>query len=224
MRPGTSLAVSAAISRISGIPNSITSTVVRRLGETGLIPRGSRGQRLRRVNSLHCARVLLGVMWVDAGLRGNAFQAAAAVEKMEELRNDEDVFVAVGETAAEIERDFLIAKRGSFPEELAYPIECVRSNADDIRTRISAVVLAFDRNGFRGWVELAETAEYFGTPLSVRRIGGATCIVYERRRTPRLEGYTREARVEIGALEQIVRAWCEDAEHEEATPSTKGGT
>ncbi len=74
-----------AVSEVTDIPLSVVETIVRRLGESGRIPRGTRGRRPPDASSKDLAQTLIGVMGVADGIYGTSARVVQAVEQIGNL-------------------------------------------------------------------------------------------------------------------------------------------
>ena len=73
------------IGRIMGIQRSTVTTVTRRLGEAGRIPRGSRGRAASEFGGSDVAHILIGLMSVADGYEGTVARVVEAVDHLAAL-------------------------------------------------------------------------------------------------------------------------------------------
>ena len=71
--------IARQVSDIAGIPQSTVETIPRRLGEAGLVPRGTRGRRPSDIRAEDLARILIAVLSVADGIEGSAARCGQAV-------------------------------------------------------------------------------------------------------------------------------------------------
>jgi hypothetical protein len=127
------------ISRLGGIPASTLRTIARRLGESGLLPRGGRGTRLQRLSALDRARVMIGVMRVADGISGTAARVDLQVSQVEKLQTQGEIAFATDDSGAALERAILVVSPGSFLRQLE---SLIRRLGTDEMSQLVAVVAA----------------------------------------------------------------------------------
>jgi hypothetical protein len=197
------------ISRLGGIPASTLRTIARRLGESGLLPRGGRGTRLQRLSALDCARLIIGVMRVADGISGTAARVDLQVSEVEKLQTQGKTAFASDDSLAAVESAILVVSPGSFLRQVE---SLIRRLGTDEKARllgvVAAVGLTTGANRTWGWVEPRSGVEFVHEIVSRLDHESGTRIVFADGDVE-CSGFTREVRMTSEALCEIA-SLCRD--------------
>ncbi len=115
--------ITKSVSDITGFPQSTVDTVLRRLGEADLIPRGTRGRRPADLRSKDLARMLIALMSVADGIDGSAARVVQAVERISRLECGGSLKMALSDSFYDLEHPTLVVRRGSFLDQVTHLLE-----------------------------------------------------------------------------------------------------
>jgi hypothetical protein len=202
--------IAKEISRMAGIPDSTLRTVARRLGESGLLPRGGPGTKPHNATALDCTRMIIGAMSVADGISGTVARVDRQVSEVERLETTAKIHFASGDTAAAIEEAILVVSPGSFARQLE---SLIRRLGTDEKTQllevVAAVGLTMGANRTWGWVERRSGVELVHEgDLRLHHESGVSRIVFADGDID-CSGFTREVRMTSEALCKIA-SLCRD--------------
>ena len=198
--------ITRPVSEITGIPQSTVDTIVRRLGEAGRVPRGSRGRRPADLGSEDFAHILLGVFCVADGIGGSATRVAQEVDWVGRLKcggslewtPEDDLSIAT-----------LVVPGGSFLDQIAYLFDqCADPNTAPVFEEIVlAVGLSRSEAQTVGWVDVTGDGEVMkgGAVHCTITLGGVQRVFFGDIDPMSLRGMIREARMRIGTLAALAR-------------------
>jgi hypothetical protein len=194
--------IAKELGRISGIPASTLGTIARRLGESGLLPRGGRGSRLHQLTEQDCARLIIGAMKV-ADLAGSAARIDLQVSQVEGLQTPGEVYFAAGDSSAALKAAIPVVRPGSFLRQLESLIQ--RLGTDEkpqLLGLVAAVGLTTGANRTWGWVEPRSGVEFVhGVNVRLYYVSGVTRIAFGEHIDS--SDFTREVRMTSEALAEI---------------------
>ncbi len=150
-----------SIGRIMGIQRSTVTTVTRRLGEAGRIPRGSRGHAAPEFGARDMAQVLIGLMSVADGYEGIVTRVVGAVDHIGTLKCTGSLSRAEGDSLEERDNALVVVPGGSFLDQLTYMLDECRDDRTAARFTdfVSAIGLTFHREGNYAWLETTGRGE-----------------------------------------------------------------
>lgn len=196
-----------SVSKVTGVPQSTVRTIVRRLGESGLVPRGTRGRQPSDVSSEDIARILLGVMSVTDGIAGTSARVVQAVEQIGSLECRGSLRMALTDAIYALDHPILVVRQGSFLDQLTHLIECCAGpdTTSDLLALVGSVGLTFGRGGTHGWTELRNAEAEFpeGDLRFGPSIGDLRRVNFGDADPATLGGMTREVRLSIDALAEL---------------------
>ena len=190
------------------VPKSTVDTIMRRLGEDGLLPRGSRGRAPAELGAGHLAHVLVGLMSIGDGIGGAATRAYTATLKIGENRCEGGIEVPRDATGKRFEHAVTLADRETFHEALTKLISQLADDkfASTCARVLSAVGVSFGEEKSAAWFELKKASE-------ITRTGGARIIMVPGepwrfwfgtfRLSDRRTGLTREVRFSVSTLSRL---------------------
>jgi hypothetical protein len=195
---------------MGGIPGSTVRTVARRLGESGLIPRGGPGTKPHSATPLDCARMIIGAMSIADGISSTVARVDQQVSRVERLETAAKIRFATDDTCAALEEAILVISPGSFLRQLE---SLIRRLGTDEKSRllgvVAAVGLTTEANRTWGWVEPHTGVELFHEVVSrLHHSSGVSRIVFSNGDVE-CSGFTREVRMTSEALCKIA-SLCRD--------------
>ncbi len=198
-----------AVSEVTGFPQSTVETTVRRLGEAGLVPRGTRGRRPPDVSSENLARMLIALMSVADVIDGSAARVVQAVELISRLECGGSLKMALSDSFYDLEHPTLVVRRGSFLDQVTHLLErCADPDtASTLKSLVGSVGLTFGKAGALGWLELGGAEAEFpeGQIQYMPFIGNVRRVIFGSADPETLSGMTREARLSIDALTELAQ-------------------
>lgn len=199
--------IAKLVSEIIGVPRSTAETIVRRLGEDGLIPRGTRGRRPADLSSKDFARMLIALMSIADGIDGSAARVVQAVERISRLECGGSLKMALSDSIYDLDHPTLVVRRGSFLDQVTHLLErCADPDtASTLKSLVGSVGLTFVKASAFGWLELSEAEAEFpeGQIQYMPFIGDARRVIFGNADPTALRGMTREARLSIDALAEL---------------------
>jgi hypothetical protein len=195
---------------MGGIPGSTLRTVARRLGESGLIPRGGPGTKPHSATPLDCARMIIGAMSIADGISSTVARVDQQVSRVERLETAAKIRFATDDTCAALEEAILVISPGSFLRQLE---SLIRRLGTDEKSRllgvVAAVGLTTEANRTWGWVEPHTGVELFHEVVS--RLHHSSCVsrIVFSDGDVECSGFTREVRMTSEALCKIA-SLCRD--------------
>ena len=195
-----------AVSEVTDIPLSTVETIVRRLGESGRIPRGTRGRRPPDASSKDLAQTLIAVMGVADGIYGTSARVVQAVEQIGNLSCTAVREVPIADDAEGLDSE----RENTFLDEITNLIEECSDpvGAQQALRLVRAVGLTFTGETTHGWTEVtAEAESHLGkyAHLYVRGSGGGLRLIFGCDARGRMPGMTREVRVSIDSLVELAK-------------------
>lgn len=175
----TSLQVRNEIVRLTGVPESITETVNRRLGEAELVPHRKRGRHAEHYQAIHVAHVLVGVLAVTDGLGSTVTRAGHAVQRVSTLQMTDGPGIILKWEGKNGSRREKIAHGGNFLDAVAGILEAMRGTTELSEAARHAkwqVGLAFGANSFLAYVSRGRTIEYVRWGEEPKQIWGAGMV------------------------------------------------
>lgn len=184
------------VSRLSGIPPSSLRTTARRLGESGLIPRGGRGESLQALSTYDCARFIVASMRVALG--GATVRADQHVREAERLQSKGDIQICADDGSIAF-----INAPGSLVRQLESLItELATQEKTKLLEVVAAIGLTIGARGFWGWVELRRPSENEADTHVVDVASGLPRIIFAEGKVDR-SGLICEVRITSEALSEI---------------------
>jgi DNA-binding transcriptional ArsR family regulator len=201
--------VCRTISEATGVPRRTVDHLARRLGEAGLLPRGPRGRNAPQFDSIHMARLLVGVMAVANGIDYTAASVVQAVRRIEGLRQEGEIesglYADCNLDDPETELQFVPA--GSFIGTVAHRMRWIQIGASKggVPTiemtygngGVSAVGLTFGNGDVYGWIEFDQG----GTGMDC--LSNPQRITFGHMSAVLAAGMKQNVRVEVGVLSRL---------------------
>ena len=179
--------------RVSGLPRSNLSTIARRLGESGLLPRGGRGEPLQKLSTVDCARFIVASMRVALG--GATVRADEYVRDAQKLQCKSNIQVDADDGSIAF-----INAPGSFIDQLDLLVmELATQEKAKLLETVAAVGLTKGARGLCGWVELRPVTE---NTAEVDDTSGVPRIIFAAGKVDR-SGLICEVRITSEALSEI---------------------
>ena len=199
--------ITTSLSAILGIPQSTLATLVRRLGESGLIPRGTRGRRPTDIRANDLAHILIAVLNVCDAIEGTSARVVQAVRQIGHLESGGSLQWARGDSAEEFRSATLVVPGGSFLDQITHLIDqCADSNTAPMFEQIVlAVGLSRSEAQTVGWMDVIGEGEVIqgGAVHYTITIGGVRRVFFGDIDPLSLSGMIREARLSTSTLVRL---------------------